>query len=191
MKSIAGIIILLCLVCAAGCTTTSPVTGPVSSGPSLPTSVDSLSQKTPLPMSGHATVTTRNGSFEAWIDSFELGQVEADGNQELTIYIAVRNKGTQALRMTWFCKLTDAKGKSYGGIGVSHGGNGARSGWIPPNVYEAARDFVNIQSDRDVEALTKGGTLDVYFMENPSDDVPISTVPDYHLRWTVDPGAIR
>lgn len=180
--------ILVCLLLIAGCTTSPAATGPA---PSLPVSSNPLAAGKSLPMTGHAVHTARNTTFEVWIDSFELGKVQDNGDQELTIYVAAKNTGKDRIRMVWFCKLTDLNGKSYGGIGISHGGNGARTDWILSNHTEAARDYVILRSDRDLAALQKGAVLDVYFMEKPSDDIPVSSTPDYHTSWIIDPGAIR
>jgi hypothetical protein len=137
------------------------------------------------------THTTPNTTFEVWFDSFEVGAVEDDGNQELTIYVAAKNTGDGPLQLVWFSKLTDLNGKTYGGIGISKGGSGARTTWIQPNTTEMARDFVVIRSDRDLAALKQGAVLDVYFIERPSEEYPASLEPDYHTRWTIPAGAIR
>jgi hypothetical protein len=142
-------------------------------------------------MDAHATHTTSNTTFEVWIDSFEIGGIDEYGNQELTIYVAAKNTGTVPIQMVWFSKLTDSNGKTYGGIGISKGGVGARTTWIQPNMTEMARDFVIIRSDRDLATLKNGAMLDVYFIERPTDEYPSSLVPDYHTRWTIDAGAIR
>lgn len=188
MRKTLTLVILACLLVVAGCTTPSSNPGTSSL---LPVSVNPLGQGKTLAMTEHAVHTTPNTTFDVWIDSFEVGKVQDNGDQELTIYVAAKNTGTGPLRMVWFCKLTDLNGKSYGGIGISHGGNGARSEWIKPNNTEAARDYVIIRSDRDLATLAKGAVLDVYFMEKPSDDIPVSSKPDYHASWIIDPGAIR
>lgn len=191
MKAPALVIILITVLLVSGCVSQSP--REVTSGPGtlLPGSVDPLTQGKPLPMTQHVFINAKNTTFETWVDSFEIDPVQDNGDQEITIYVAAKNTGTDAIRMTWFCKLTDLNGKTYGGIGISHGGNGARSTWIQFNRTEMARDYVVVRSDRDLEALAKGATLDVYFMEKPLDDVPVSEVPDYHVTWTIDAGAIH
>jgi hypothetical protein len=190
MKATSVTILLICILLATGCVSQTPreVTPQT---PVLPASVDPLTQGKPLPMDGHAVHTTPNTTFEVWIDSFEIGEVGENGEQELTIYVAAKNTGTGPLRMTWYSKLTDLNGKTYGGIGISHGGSGARSKWITPEMTEAARDYVIVRSDRDLAALKKGGVLDVYFFEKPDDAAPIGNVPSYHTAWTIDAGAIR
>ena len=184
MKKTLLLVIVVSLLLIAGCTTPSPNPG---STPSLPAPLNPLAQGKSLAMTEHTVHTTPNTTFEVWIDSFEVGKVQDNGDQELTIYVAAKNTGTKPIRMVWFCKLTDLNGKTYGGIGISHGGNGARTDWIIPNTTEAARDYVIIRSDRDLATLAKGAVLDVYFMEKPSDDIPVSSKPDYHTSWIIDP----
>ena len=182
---------MACLLVSTGCTTLSSNPGATGTMTSFPLSTDSLTQGQPLPMDAHATHTTSNTTFEVWIDSFEIGGIDEYGNQELTIYVAAKNTGTVPIQMVWFSKLTDSNGKTYGGIGISKGGVGARTTWIQPNMTEMARDFVIIRSDRDLATLKNGAMLDVYFIERPTDEYPSSLVPDYHTRWTIDAGAIR
>lgn len=196
MKKLIVPVLLACLLLIAGCTTTSsdpasPATLSSPSSPLLPVPSNPLAGGKSLAMAEHTSHTTPNTTFEVWIDSFETGQVQDNGDQELTIYVAARNTGTKPIRMVWFCKLTDLNGKTYGGIGISHGGNGARSGWIQPNITEAARDYVVLRSDRDLATLKKGAVLDVYFMEKPTDEAPVPQTPDYHTSWIIEPGAIR
>jgi hypothetical protein len=135
--------------------------------------------------------TTPNTTFDVSIDSFELGSVQDNGDQELTIYIAARNTGTNPLWLGWYSKLTAANGKSFGGIGISHGGRGALSGRALSNETQISRDYVNLQSDVDLASLKKGAVLDVYFYERTSDNDPPSQKPTYHTAWTIDPGVIR
>jgi hypothetical protein len=175
------------LVLIAGCTTIPP--GPVS-----PVPTPSVSTPTPTSVSNpvlsmDAKVEFGSGEkqFTAFIDSFEIDPPSEPGKQIITIYVAVKNTGTEPVQLVWFSRLTDISGKIYGGIGISHGGNGARSGLITPNLTEAARDYI-VVSDADFEKLSRGAILDVYFMEKKSDAV--SLVPDYHARWSVDPGII-
>jgi hypothetical protein len=190
MKKTIVLVILACLLLIAGCTTPTPNPGSSVTIPKLTLTTGLPGQEKLLPMDGHMVHTTPNTTFDVSIESFELGGVQDNGDQELTIYIAAKNTGRQPLRLVWFSKLTDKNGKTYGGIGISHGGNGARSGWMAPNDTQVSRDYVNIRSDLDLATLSKGAVLDVYFMEKFEDNVPIRMVPDYHTAWTIDPGTI-
>lgn len=191
MQKTAILVIMVSMLLIAGCTSQSSTTGSSGKGISLPTSADPLVQGKSLPMNGHMTLGSGNKTFDVSIHSFEIDPIQENGDRSITIYVLARNTGTEPIRMVWFSKLTDLNGKTYGGIGISHGGNGARSRWIEPRIAEAARDYVTIRSDRDLATLAKGGILDVYFMEKPYDDIPISNVPDYHASWIIDPGTIR
>jgi hypothetical protein len=175
------------LVLIAGCTTTSPDTvTPLPTSPVPTTTVTPVSNPV-LPMDAEVVFGTGEKQFTASIDSFEIDPPSEPGKQTITIYVAVKNTGTKPVQLVWFSRLTDVSGKIYGGIGISHGGNGARSGLITPNVTEAARDHV-VVPEADFEKLSRGALLDVYFMEKKSDTV--SLVPDYHARWSVDPAII-
>lgn len=191
MKTPVIILIIACLVLSAGCITQSPDPGATNgSATVLPTSAGFLMQGQPLPMYGYMTHTTPNTTFDVSVYEFEVGEVAEDGTQELTIYIAARNTGTEPVQLVWFSKLTDLNGKTYGGLGISKGGVGARTRFIQPGESEAARDFVTIRSDRDLETLKKGAILDVYFIERPTDEYPPLN-PEYHTRWTIDAGIIK
>ncbi len=190
MKQIAIIVIALAFIFAAGCITGSPQQGTPASTTFVPFSTDPLTQGQALPMRSSMTHTTPNTTFEVFINEFEVGEVQENGDQEISIYIVAKNTGTEPVQLVWFSKLTDLNGKTYGGIGISKGGVGARTRWIAPGSAEAARDFVIIRSDRDLDALKKGAVLDVYFIERLSDEYPSSLEPEYHSRWTIDAGAI-
>ena len=130
-------------------------------------------------------------TFTAALYSIEVDPVQANGDQTITIYAGITNTGNEVMREVWYSKLTDVNGKTYGGIGISHAGSGARTFWISHNNTEMARDYVNVRSDRDLAALAKGAVLDIYFMKYPGDNETVSSVPDYHAAWTIDPGTIH
>lgn len=188
-KVLIGILILIML--AAGCTSQSPGNGSSGTGTMTRVLATLPAGEKALPMSGHMTIGSGNRTLNVSVDSFEVGTARENGDRDISVYIAATNTGTEPVRMVWFSKLTDSDARSYGGIGISHAGSGARSGWIPPNITEAARDYVTIHSDQDLAGLQNGAVLDVYFMEKPSDNVSISLVPDYHVSWIINPGAIR
>jgi len=190
MKKTVLLVIMVCILLIAGCTTQSSNPGLSGTVPPTSSSANLPGQGNSLPMDGHTVHTTANTTFEVWIDSFEVDAVQENGDQTITVYVVAKNTGTKPIRLVWFSRLTDLNGKTYGGIGISHGGSGARSDWIQPNMSEAARDYVTIRSNPDLATLAKGAVLDVYFMEKPSDDIPVSLVPDYHTSWIIDPGVI-
>jgi hypothetical protein len=182
------------LVLVAGCTTISSDTGsPQPASPVLTQSVPAPSETVVsnplLPMNAAVVLGTGEKQFTASVDSFEIDPQSEPGKQTITVYVAVKNTGTVPVQLVWFSRLTDVSGRIYGGIGISHGGNGARSGLIYPNMTEAARDYV-VVPEADFAQLSRGAILDVYFMEKKSDTDSISLVPDYHIRWAIDPGVL-
>ena len=162
--------------------------------PTLPVTGVTAPSVTPVPnpvfpMNATVVLGTREIPFTASVDSFEIDSPSEPGKQTITLYVAVKNPGTEPLRLGWFSRLTDISGNAYGGIGISHGGTGARSGLIYPNATEAARDYI-VVPEQDFAQFSKGAILDVYFMVKKSDTDTISLVPDYHIRWAIDPGVI-
>jgi hypothetical protein len=191
MKKTAILVVLVSLLLIAGCTSQPSPAGSSGSGLSLPTSADPLFQGKPLPMIGNTTLGSGNRTFNVFIESIEVDAVKENGDQTITIYVVAQNQGTEPIDLVWFCKLTDLNGKTYGGIKISHDGNGARPKTILPTMGDAARDYVPIRSDRDLSTLSKGAVMDVYFMNKVSDDIPVSDVPDYHASWIINPGVIH
>jgi hypothetical protein len=177
-----GITVILILI--TGCTTASP-------GTSVPvtTTTPSVIPSDALPMNGTLKLGNDTHSITVSIDSFEIDTQSEPGKHTVTIYVAANNTGIDPIKYVWFSKLTDINGNSYGGIRESHGGSGARTAWIPVNFSEAARDYVEVNSDSALANLTKGAVLDVYFMEQQVNVTP-SVVPDYHVAWVIDPGTI-
>jgi hypothetical protein len=189
MKTMILVVLMVSLILIAGCTTPAQDAGAATTTTGVPAEVLALAGN-PLPMDRHVTLGTGNTSVDVSIDSFEVTPVAANGTGIVTVYVAAHNNATLPVMLVWFSKLTDSAGKTYGGIGISHDGNGARTYWIPYNRTEAARDFVTVHSDQDLAALKKGAVLDVYFFNKPSDDAPIASVPDYHVKWEINPGTI-
>jgi len=199
MKILPVCIMIICLLLVAGCTSapaqnTSPGAIPHSPAPTggtlgIPTSVVTIAPGTALPMNADVALGSAKKPFNVSIDSIEVDPQTEPGKRTITIYVGAKNTGDDPLMLTWFSKLTDATGKSYGGIGVSHAGSGARTRNITPNWTEMARDYVVVDSDEGFTALANGAILDVYFIEQPKADG--STKPDYHTAWVVDPGVIR
>jgi hypothetical protein len=182
------------LLVAAGCLTNPAGTGTAQSPMAATTSIQTVpsitAESNPVfPMNTTVVLGTKENPFTASIDSFEIDSPTQPGKQTVTVYIAVKNTGTEPVQMVWFSKLTDFNGNMYGGIGISHGGTGARSGLILPNMTEAARDYIVVPA-AGFPQLSKGAVLDVYFMIKKSDTETVSLKPDYHTRWAVDPGVI-
>lgn len=188
MKIIAILVITVCVLLVAGCTTT-PATIPSGQVSPVPTSPGKASQVPVLPMDGNVTLGSGNNTMEVSLDSIEVDPSTDSGNKTITIYVLARNTGTTPRQFVWFSKLTNTYGNSFGGIGISHLGSGARTSEILPTNGEAARDYIEIRSAESFATLSKGAVLDVYFMDRTSGKN--SMVPDYHVAWTVNPGVIR
>jgi hypothetical protein len=140
-------------------------------------------------MNAEVVLGTAGKQINASIYSIEIDPPDESGKHTINIYVGAKNTGVQPHNLTWFSKLTDINGKTYGGIGVSHAGTGARTRDIPLNVTEAARDYIVINSDKDFATLSNGALLDVYFLEPRPEGSPL--VPDYHVTWGINPGTIK
>ena len=189
MKNIAILVITVCVLLVAGCTTTPATTSPSEQVSSVPTFPGKTSLDPVLPMNGMVTLGSGNNTMEISLHSVEVDPPADSGIKTITIYVLARNTGTTPRQFVWFSKLTNTNGNSFGGIGISHKGTGARSGEIPPGIGEAARDYIEIRSADSFATLSKGAVLDVYFMERTNNKT--SMVPDYHVAWTINPGVIR
>ena len=195
MKTILLLAIVVTAILIAGCTTATPS----NPAPVTPTAEPTLSIPAgALPMDGSVklgndthsiTVFICNESVCAGDPGFQLDNQTTPGKHTISIHIDAKNTGTDLIRYTWFSKLTDIYGNSYGGILLSHGGYGAITGWRAPGQAEDARDYVEVDSDQGLADLSKGAILDVYFMENKPNQT-ISYIPDYHVTWVIDPGVI-
>jgi hypothetical protein len=141
-------------------------------------------------MNGLVKLGNDTHSITVSVDSFEINPQSEPGKYTVTIYVAAHNTGNDTIKYVWFSKLTDLKGNSYGGIGISHGGSGARTAWIPVNLTEAARDYVDVDSSQALAALSNGAVLDVYFMEQQA-NLTQTIKPDYHVTWVIDPDTIK
>ena len=183
-------VILVSLLVIAGCATSAPVPGSAAATATGTPAAVQAAAGSPLPMDRHVTLGSGNKTVDVSVESFEVGPKEETGIRIVTIYVAAHNTGTRPVMMVWYSRLTDQEGKPYGGIGISHDGDGARTNWILPNGTEAARDYVVVNSDRNLALLSKGAVLDVYFMDKPSEYANVSDVPDYHVAWTINPGTI-
>jgi len=181
LKTLAFLLVIAGLMIAAGCT--APAASPAVTGTPATEKV--------LPMSGNITLGSGNKTINAYFHSIELdAKSENETGRTVTIYVAAENTGKEPVMFVWFSKLTDANGNTYGGINVSHKGSGARTAWIQPGYTEAARDFIDQLTNQDLGVLSKGAVLDVYFFEKSGPDGTIGAEPDYHVAWTLDPGAI-
>jgi hypothetical protein len=191
MKKVFFFTLIVSLLVIAGCMSVPPGTGAVTATP-VPAQPGRGTSDIALPMNTAVALGTDKNPITVSIYDIENSTPMGSGKHLITIYIAAKNTGTKPVEFVWFSKLTDLNGYYYGGIGLSHGGNGARAGPIKPNTTEAARDYVEIGSDVDLAMLSKGATLDVYFMDTTGLNITSPPlVPDYHVTWAIDQGIIR
>jgi len=181
LKTLAFMLVIAGMLIAAGC----------SAPAALPAATGTPAGEKILPMSGNVTLGSGNKTVNVFLHSIELdAKTENEPGRTVTIYVAAENTGTEPVMYVWYSKLTDVNGNSYGGINISHKGSGARTGRIQPRYTEAARDFIDQLTNQDLGILSKGAVLDVYFFEKSGPDGTIAAEPDYHVAWTIDPGAI-
>ena len=189
MKNIAILAITICVLLVAGCTTTPATTTPSGQVSSAPTFPGKASLDPVLPMDGTVKLGSGNNTMDVYLYNIEVDPQTDNSTHTITINVFAGNNGTTPRQFVWFSKLTNMYGNSFGGIGISHKGSGARSGQISPGFGEIPRDYIEIRSDESFATLSKGALLDVYFMERTNNET--SMVPDYHVAWAVDPGVIR
>jgi len=194
MKIIILCAIIVSALLVAGCTTIS--SGSATANPGVPVTAIPVTTAftwgvsgNVLPMNAVVELGAAEKTFNVSIYSIEIDPPDESGKHTINIYIGAKNTGTQPHNLTWFSKLTDINGKTYGGIGVSHAGSGARTRDIPLNVTEAARDYIVINSDKDFATMSQGAVLDVYFLEYKAEGSPL--IPDYHVTWGINPGIIK
>jgi hypothetical protein len=188
VKNIAILVITVCVLLVAGCTTAPSTATPPGTVSPLPTFSGKVVPDQVLPMYGNTTLGTGNHTMEVSLYSIAVDPPTEPGIHTITVRVIAKNTGTTPRRFIWFSKLTNIYGNSFGGIGISHGGNGARSDNIYPGISEGARDYIDLHSDESLATLSRGAVLDVYFMERTSNQT--SMVPDYHVAWTINPGVI-
>jgi len=182
MKQIISLILIAALLLIAGCTTPQ-TTGEMKNIAPTPGSI----QGHPFKFNDPVTLTNKSSSFIALIENIETTKKGPD-NYLIDIYITIKNTGSTPLQLVWFSRITDNRGKTYGGVGVSHGGSGAVASQIPPGYSATARDFVRIESDSDFAALADGAILDVTFI----DQIPKNQQSAvFHDIWTIGPGIIK
>jgi len=199
MRKMVLFAIIIGLLLAAGCTT-APVnntlpgtvsknTAPTSGTMGIPVTLVTIVPGTVLPMNAEVALGSKQKPFNVSIESIEVDEQTEPGKHTISIYVGAKNTGTDLVKLVWFSRLTDVNGKTYGGIGISHAGSGARTRNISPNWTEMARDYVVVNSDEGFATLAKGAVLDVYFIEFKPEDSSLK--PDYHTAWVINPSVIR
>ena len=188
MKNIAILAITVCVLLVAGCTTPTATTTPSGQVSFVPTFPGKTSLDPVLPMNGTVKLGSGNNTMDVFLYSIEVDPPTDSVIKTISINVLVGNNGTTPRQFVWFSKLTNMYGNSFGGIGISHKGTGARSAKIFPNMGEIPRDYIEIRSADSFATLSKGAVLDVYFMERTNNET--SMLPDYHVAWAINPGVI-
>ncbi len=188
MKRILVLVLIASLLLAAGCTTRE--SGPAAApGAGLPGTLSPLPGTTVEAQKANEPAVMQNGTYtiSASIDTLEVDSSKP-GKKILDIYIRAVNTGTKPVQLVWYSKITDAAGRSHGGIGVSHGGSGATTTLLEPGYSETARDYIVIESEPAFAALEGGGVLDVSFIGQPASG---GSKMMFHASWAIDPDRIR
>jgi hypothetical protein len=130
-------------------------------------------------------VTLVNGTYAFNASIYDITTTALpSGRHQVNIFVTVTNAGKTPVQLRWFSTLTNAEGVSFGGVGVSHGGNGAETPPLMPGISATGRDYITIDSDQDYQTLSKGTTLTVNFVTEPSNNqTPVS----FSTAWILDP----
>ena len=177
MKKAVLLAIAFCLILVAGCSTTT------SSPPATPAPAPAPAAQ-PVAVKEVSVMKSGNYSLITSIDHIDVDSKDS-GRHTVNIYLTVRNNGTESQRLVWYSKLTGKNGLSYGGVGVSHGGSGARTFVLYPGDSNTARDYVTVDSEQEYAALKNGGaTLDVEYADQAS---PLEPIPNLHSTWILEP----
>jgi hypothetical protein len=179
----AFVIFCVSMIIIAGCTSlhaSNTTTPGISAGTSAVSATGH-----PLSQYETAVLVNRTYTVNASIEQITPGRLQS-GNHEVDIFINAKNTGTTPVQMRWFSRITDARGVSYGGIGVSHNGSGAETAILMPGVSDTPRDYVVVESDKDYAALANGATLEVFFATEPlTNQTPV----EFSAAWTLNPAA--
>jgi hypothetical protein len=182
-----GVICLCALACiamilVAGCTSGTGSNG-TAAGTTVPSSAAGAAGQVAVDQDRVISLTNGTYSFNASIDQI-FATVLPSGSHEVDIFVRVTDTGTTPLQLQWYSTLTNAKGSSFGGIGVSHGGYGSETPPLGPGQPASGRDYVTIVTDQDYQALKNGATLTVNFFTEPLDNqAPVR----FSATWTLDP----
>jgi len=181
-----GVICLCALACialllSAGCTS-----GTGSNGTAAGTTASPATGMAGLDQDRVFSLTNGTYAFNASIDQISATALPSGGH-EVNIFATVLNTGKTPVQLQWFSTLTSADGRSFGGVGVSHGGYGAETDPTWPGISASGRDYVTIPSDQDYQALKNGATLRIDFftvpLANQTGQPPVRS----SATWTLDP----
>ena len=174
----------ICLLFAAGCTSGTGNNGTAAGTTASPAA--GTAGQAAIDQDRMFSLTNGTYAFNVSIDQISATALPSGGRQ-VNIFATVVNTGTTPVQLQWFSTLTSADGRSVGGVGVSHGGYGAETDPTWPGISASGRDYVNIASDQDYQALKNGATLTVDFFSVPSANQTSQTPASFSATWTLDP----
>jgi len=173
-------IFVIAIALVAGCTSVPSGSTSVSGQQSSTTAGISVLAQTEM-----AVMTNGTYAVNATIDKISIEKSD-DGGRRIDIYISARNAGTEPVQLQWYSQLTAANGATFGGVGVSHGGSGAETAILKPGESNEARDYVNIDTDKEYTSLSKGATLEVFITTEPlANESPVGFTTAWKLPGSV------
>jgi len=125
-------------------------------------------------------------AFNVSIDEVSATALPPGGHQ-VNIFTTLVNTGKTPVQLRWFSTLTGADGRSFGGVGVSHGGYGAETDPDWPGISASGRDYVTIASDQEYQALKNGAVLRIDFFTVPLASRTGQIPASFSATWTLDP----
>lgn len=177
-------ILAFSLIFAAGCTSTSPTSTTGTGTPAVSSTTPLATAGGNLPGQREIAVLT-NGTYavNASIEQISVDKSDS-GAHTVDIYINAKNVGKEPVRLHWYSRITGTDGASFGGVGISHNGDGAETGSLGKGESETARDYVVIDSDKEYAALSQGATLEVFITTEPlKTESPVS----FTAAWSLNP----
>lgn len=178
------ILLLIAAGCVAGEQQSAAGTG---TGTAVQAGIPGGGQSSAHKLTEPVVLTNGSCTFTASVDKFATSSQGAGGHT-VDVYIRAADSGSRPVTLRWYSMLTTTGGKSYGGIGVSHGGNGAVTRLLEAGYSETPRDYVVIDSDRAFTSLSDGGILSVTFFCNAGDAAGDQLL---QAHWALLPGSIQ
>ena len=184
-----GIICLCALACiglllAAGCMSGTGNTGTAAGTTSSPAA--GTSGQAAIDQDRVFSLSNGTYAFNVSIDEVSATSLSSGGHQ-VNIFTTLVNTGKTPVQLQWFSTLTGADGRSFGGVGVSHGGYGAETDPDWPGISASGRDYVTIPSDQEYHALKNGAVLRIDFFTVPLANQTGQTPDSFSATWTLDP----
>lgn len=173
-------VLIIAIALAAGCT--SVPSGSTAAGTAQNPAASGTSV---LDRTETAVLTNGTYAVNATIDSISVEKTDAGGHR-VDIYIRAGNAGTAPVQLRWYSRLTTANGDTFGGVGISHGGDGAETAILRPGESDEARDYVNIDTDTEYAEFSERATLEVFITTEPLEgETPVGFTAAWDLPAAV------